>query len=44
MSGVGVVSFAAGVFEIASIVTQRRAEQSAAPSNSILDRSAQPSS
>ena len=44
VSGVVVVSFAAGVFEIASILTQRRAERSAAPSNSILDRSAQPSS
>ena len=44
VSGVGVVSFAAGVLEIGSILIQRRAEQSAASSNSILDKSAQPSS
>ena len=44
VSGVGVGSFAAGVLEIASILIQRRAEQSAAPCNSILDKSAQPSS
>ncbi len=44
VSGVGVVAFVAGVLEIVPILIRRRAEQFAAPINSILGKSAQPSS
>ena len=40
VSGVGIVSFSAGVLEIVTLLIRRRTVQFATPINSILDKSA----